>query len=57
MQAMGNWGERIDEDHISDHMLSRWDFEELLAELRAHPVLRGQDSRHPIIAKEYFARA
>ncbi|MCB1186419.1 hypothetical protein KDL29_04550 [bacterium] len=39
------------------HLLQRWDFEELLADLRRNPVLKCVASGAPIIAKEYFARA
>ena len=53
-RKLTHW-EQADWDH--EHLLNRWDFEELLAELRRCPVLRSNDSKHPIIAKEYFARA
>ena len=45
------------EDQLDQHLLRLWDFEQLLAELRRNPVLRGDDRKTPIIAKEYFARA
>ena len=57
MQTQGSWGETIEEDLAKQHLMLCWDFEELLADLRCHPVLNGRDSKSPIIAKEYFARA
>lgn len=38
-------------------LLKRWDFEELLAQLRRHPVMRGETDDSFIVAREYFAQA
>ncbi|MEZ5336947.1 MAG: hypothetical protein R3F46_01680 [bacterium] len=58
MQIEGNREERGYFEEIGhQHLVSSWDFEELLAELRANPVLRGQHGNGPLIAKEYFAQA
>lgn len=57
MQYLGSWDEKGHDEQRYQQLLSRWDFEELLTELRLNPVLTGQDERSPIIAKEYFAQA
>ncbi len=57
MHNEGSREERGKEEISYQHLLSCWDFEELLAELRRNPVLRGKNPGNPIIAKDYFARA
>ena len=57
MQYLGSWDDKGHEEQSYQHLLSRWDFEELLTELRMNPVLTSRDERSPIIAKEYFAQA